>query len=240
MRAERRFSEGVLGLALLALLFGGTGPARAGIIYQQALLNSGDAGPFSELDGQQSADNFTLSSAATVGGAEWFGSYLNLNRLPAGTTSVSFHVRFFQDSGGTPLTNPFYDRAVSATVTDTGMLSPSGTELYQFSADSLPPVTIPGGAQTWVSIVESDASTPVNNWEWADSARTTQDGVGTRFSDGASWGVDTGDDRDNLAFTLLSPAASSAPEPASLTLLATGALGLLGYAWRRRKGGRAA
>ena len=31
------------------------------------------------------------------------------------------------------------------------------------------------------------------------------------------------------------PAASAAPEPASLTLLATGALGLLGYAWRKRR-----
>src|SRR5581483_6784987 len=32
---------------------------------------------------------------------------------------------------------------------------------------------------------------------------------------------------------LETPAATAAPEPASLTLLATGALGLLGYRWRR-------
>jgi hypothetical protein len=36
------------------------------------------------------------------------------------------------------------------------------------------------------------------------------------------------------------PAAPAAPEPASLTLLATGALGLLGYGWRKRKAARAA
>jgi hypothetical protein len=31
------------------------------------------------------------------------------------------------------------------------------------------------------------------------------------------------------------PAATAAPEPASLTLLGLGALGLLGYGWRKRR-----
>jgi hypothetical protein len=47
-----------------------------------------------------------------------------------------------------------------------------------------------------------------------------------------TWG--TGAHADS--FTLqVGPAATAAPEPASLTLLATGALGLLGYGWRRRR-----
>jgi hypothetical protein len=48
----------------------------------------------------------------------------------------------------------------------------------------------------------------------------------------ASGNADEGD----LDGIQLAPAATAAaPEPASLTLLATGALGLLGYGWRRRK-----
>jgi hypothetical protein len=38
---------------------------------------------------------------------------------------------------------------------------------------------------------------------------------------------------DDVSLVSAAPAAT-APEPASLTLLATGALGLLGYRWRRR------
>ncbi len=45
-----------------------------------------------------------------------------------------------------------------------------------------------------------------------------------------------GENEDTGLFARIDPAAAAAPEPASLTLLATGALGLLGYAWRRRKG----
>jgi hypothetical protein len=49
-----------------------------------------------------------------------------------------------------------------------------------------------------------------------------------------TWGAGAHKD----SFTLqVGPAATAAPEPASLTLLATGALGLLGYGWRRRKAG---
>jgi hypothetical protein len=46
-----------------------------------------------------------------------------------------------------------------------------------------------------------------------------------------TWG--SGDTADDIKVII--PAATGVPEPASLTLLATGALGLLGYHWRRRK-----
>jgi hypothetical protein len=49
----------------------------------------------------------------------------------------------------------------------------------------------------------------------------------------AFWG-----DFNNIATT--APAASAVPEPTSLTLLTAGALGLLGYRWRRRMSGRTA
>jgi hypothetical protein len=113
--------------AALVLMFGGVGQAIAGPIYSQALDNSSDGGGFSEVLGQQNADNFTLTSSGTVGGVQWYGSYFHNGTAPIGSspqTSLQFDIRFFADNGGLPATNPFYDTQVTATATDTHMTTP--------------------------------------------------------------------------------------------------------------------
>ena len=105
-----------------------------------------------------------------------------------------------------------------------------GDEVYQFSANSIPSVALAGSQQYWISIVNSQSS---SSWRWAVS-NTPGDLAASRQGDGSAWKTLSGLRQDE-AFTLLSPGVSAAPEPASLTLLGLGSLGLLGYGWRRRK-----
>ena len=93
----------------------------AGVIYDQPVPNQTDRGPFSELGGQEIADQFVVSSAATVTGVRWSGSQFDCDLNPS-VTSLNFVIRFFADASGLPSVTLFHGANVSATVGDCGVV----------------------------------------------------------------------------------------------------------------------
>ena len=214
-----RFGLKLAGVCLAAVPW-----LHAGVLYEQPVLNQTDRGPISEVGGQQIADQFVLSSAGVVGGVSWSGSYFGFDLSP-GVTSINFVIRFFSDTGApnVPAVDPFYSAGVSANVTDSGAIF-DGRKIYTFSVDSLPtPVSIAGGSPTWISILESDASTPLGSFEWANSTVGSGDYDAFRVIESDVWmAISMADGaqpyRGNQAFAL-----TDVPEPSTGLLLGVGA-----------------
>jgi hypothetical protein len=126
---------------------------------------------------------------------------------------------------------------VTATATfDT--TTPDGGKLYSYMAN-ITPVSLNAGT-TWISIVESDATTALS-WRWEDASTTSSDVSAFRINDSGNWNLERGDERSNYAFTLFDTPleGSTAPEPASLTMLGLGVFSIAGYTWRQRRRARA-
>ena len=221
-----------LGAGLLGLLL--AGPARADFIItvghmslQQGSSGFLDVSIQSNIPGGQPLD-FTAFEFRIATGS---GRLLEFRNSPAPSSDPTFanpSYVFFGDSGDQMSTPP--SPLGAAFTTTTANDSFMGGDV---KADP-PPAVVPSASS------ELLAELPV-------SAVTARAGdtftISLVPSSAAGFSGNTGFAANGVfaPFTsipgtvTITPAATAAPEPASLTLLATGALGLLGYGWRKRK-----
>jgi hypothetical protein len=218
-----------LGAAAMVMGFAISAPARAdSILYNQPTDLNGAYASQNDTSGGNgnfatSYDNFTLGTAATIDSVAWVGSYFN---PPTPGTITSFAVSFYGDSSGTPGTL-LATTNISGNANETFLAIDNGGDPAYTYSGSVTPFSVAAGTQYWISIVPSIGFPPQWGWETG----TGGDGAAYQVFFGAGSPLP-----NDLAFTLF----STVPEPSTLVLGSIGALGLLGYARRRRSSARVA
>jgi hypothetical protein len=186
------------------LAFAGSASARS--VYEKPLLENNDNGAFSYVD-QLIADDFTLTAGASISQATWYGAYsFSFDPFNTGDT-VDFVVRFFNPAGDRPELSAFFEQAVTATVTDTGVNTLEGPRRYLFSA-SFDAVALAGNTTYYFSVEEVDADTAKPDFRWNNGAIDGDDD-NIAFRVGGQWSLDSGGSRSATAFTLNIPAPSA-------------------------------
>lgn len=225
MRNVRSWVRCVLGLGVLGLAL--VSPARAGMLYGQGFLPTGD--PFGSQNDPVNGnfgtqyDNFRLNADATIEAVTWVGGYYV--GTPQMGAPTAFQIRFYADNAGAP-GSLISSSTIQGTANQTYFAEHLIEKYPLFSYSAA--VTFRASADTtyWMAIV-ADLAYPPQIWGWSVGTGgdqvAYQDWYGTWYRD-----------PHDMTFELYG--VSAVPEPSGLAL-AVAAIGCGGplVAWRRRR-----
>jgi len=158
------------------------------------------------------ADDFVLGSSATIEAVTWQGA-----NSPAGAPGPdAFRILFYTDPIDPSSLVASFDVG-AANRSDSGSTIGAGDVLYNYWANLGGAGFIAtAGTRYWISIVNDELVAPIDYWTWAGGPNGSMAGS---FNNGQNWFSQEG----STNFTLDS---APIPEPATLSLVAIGLVGL--------------
>jgi len=178
------YVSALIGLSLIFL----TPLVRADVLYYQGLSETGNYGFISNIDGDLSADNFSILRPCTIQSISWYGMYGS----DAADAADVFDIRIISMDG----TEQFSGSNITGVnKSDSGVVDASGNVIYTYET------TVENcelSAGTYLLSI-SNENDNYSNWFWADG--TDGDGISYYWDSGSDAWVDENIGTD-MAFTL--------------------------------------